>query len=277
MSSLSQQNLLKLALEDEAKGHLESAIQNLEEALNFGHNNEITVKLCALYRKTKREDQAYTLIKEEPDLFSNKEVYFEYLKILKANHFYIEKEQLARLLNKKIPILIESVNIQKQNQIIKEIRSKTQITQMDYQKLMKLDLVNFKSFAQSVLLDPSQSFALRLALCEDLVKLKLDKTIQVWVLGEVKGFIPKNSFLLEKDPIFQEIIAAVADRFKHNPSQLTLILGEMNLVLGSIYPFLNEFIDNPDSFVKDLLEYLTYGKTAGENDLIQKIYSYLPK
>ena len=68
MTSVSQQNLLKLAEEDERKGDLEAAIQNLEEALRGEHSLDVILKLCKLYCANKQDDQAYALIKEEPDL-----------------------------------------------------------------------------------------------------------------------------------------------------------------------------------------------------------------
>ena len=45
MTSVSQQNLLKLAEEDERKGDLVAAIQNLEEALRGEHSLDVILKL----------------------------------------------------------------------------------------------------------------------------------------------------------------------------------------------------------------------------------------
>ena len=56
MVSVSQENLLKLALEDENKGNYDLAIQNLEEALSYDPSNKVVIKLCKLYRKNKRDN-----------------------------------------------------------------------------------------------------------------------------------------------------------------------------------------------------------------------------
>lgn len=69
MASISQKNLLKLAEENKRKDDIEAAIQNLEEALRGEHSLDVILQLCELYCANKQEDQAYALIKEEPDLF----------------------------------------------------------------------------------------------------------------------------------------------------------------------------------------------------------------
>lgn len=69
MTSVSQKNLLKLAEENRRKGDLEAAIQNLEEALRGERSLDVVLQLCKLYCDNHQEDQAYALIKEEPDLF----------------------------------------------------------------------------------------------------------------------------------------------------------------------------------------------------------------
>lgn len=81
---------------------------------------------------------------------------------------------------------------------MEHFKSKKQISQFDYEQLLKLNLINYKNFAQSLLLDPTQDFAVRLSLCEDLVKLGIDEEIKVWILDELENFVPKNVTLLEK-------------------------------------------------------------------------------
>lgn len=111
MKSLSQKNLMKLSKQNEEKGNIDVAIQNLEEALRISNSLDIVLELCRLYRKNKQEDQAYALIKAQPDLFSNKKVSEEYFKILKANHFFIEALQLENILGKRLPIKVEGLLI----------------------------------------------------------------------------------------------------------------------------------------------------------------------
>lgn len=94
LTTLSQKNLIKLAKKDQDQGNIDSAIQNLEEALNDGHSTEVVLKLCELYLLNKQEDQAYFLIKEEPDLFSNSHVFDEYLKILQAIISLLKQKRL---------------------------------------------------------------------------------------------------------------------------------------------------------------------------------------
>lgn len=69
MTSVSQKNLLKLAAENQHNGNLHAAIENLEESLRGEHSLDVVLQLCELYCANKQEDQAYALIKEEPDLF----------------------------------------------------------------------------------------------------------------------------------------------------------------------------------------------------------------
>ncbi|MBU3828683.1 MAG: tetratricopeptide repeat protein [Candidatus Lactobacillus pullistercoris] len=277
MVSVSQENLLKLALEDENKGNYDLAIQNLEEALSYDPSNKVVIKLCKLYRKNKQEDQAYALIKDQPDLFSDEKIFNEYCQILKANHYFIEFCQLEKLLDRKIKINISPVSESEQNKIMTGFRKKEQITQLDYQSLLKLNLINFENFSQSLLLDPSQNFAVRLALCEDLVRLNLEKTFKVWILGKQKEFIPNNTPLLEKSTVYTEVIGGIGDHFRNNPSQLPIMLGETNLILGSLYPEIGDYIRNTDGFTSDLISYIQTGNGRTNQKLLEKIYKYLPK
>ncbi|WP_172993701.1 tetratricopeptide repeat protein, partial [Lactobacillus helveticus] len=169
MISVSQKNLLKLAEENKHKGDLAAAIQNLEEALRGEHSLDVILKLCDLYCANKQEDQAYALIKEEPDLFSDKQVYRMYCKVLKENNFLIEALQLKEITGLELPFKVQPVSEEKQKQIMQSFKAKKQVNQMDYESLHKLNLINFTTFAQSILLEPVSDFAVRLSLCEDLI------------------------------------------------------------------------------------------------------------
>ena len=277
MASLSQKHLMRLAQEDEQHHDFQGAIENLEEALDLGHDSQIVVELSKLYRKNKREDQAYDLIKGEPDLFSESAIFMEYCQVLAANNFFIEALQLKNLIKEDLPVKVEPVSVEVQQKIMLSFRKKETVSQFDYQNLLKLDLVNFKNFAQSLLLDPAQNFAVRLAICEDLIRLGISDPIKIWVLGEQTDFIPRETDLLEKNPIYQEVISGIGDKFHNNPSQLPLMLGEANLVLGSIYPELNKYIKNTDSFTSDFVSYLINNDGRGHQELLKKIYQNLPK
>lgn len=276
MTSVSQKNLLKLAEENKQKGDLDAAIQNLEEALRGEHSLDVILALCDLYCANKQEDQAYALIKEESDLFSDQQVFNMYCKILKANNFLIEALQLQKVTGLELPIKVEAVSEEKQKQIMQNFRKKQRISQTDYENLHKLNLVNFVAFAQSILLEPVSEFAVRLSICEDLVRLKLTDKFKVWILGNLTEFIPADTLLFEKEPKYREIISAIGARFSHNPSQLPLMIGETNLVLGSLYPNLNKYVDEPDSFASDLVSYLQYKKGRAHQKLFDEIYQKLP-
>lgn len=268
---------MKLAKQSEEQGDILGAISNLEEALRISNAIDVVLELCRLYRKNGQGDQAYALIKAQPDLFSDKQVFEEYCKILQANNFLIEALQLEHILGKKLPVQVEPASDEKQKIIMELFRRQTQISQYDYEQLLKLNLINYRNFAQSLLMDPTQNFAVRISLCEDLIRLGLDNKIKVWVIGNLEEFIPSQTTLLEKEPIYQEVVSSIGSRYRNNPSQLPLMLGEVNLVLGNLYPKLSKYVDNPDSFAKDLSSYLEKGDGAGHQELLEKIYSNLPK
>lgn len=277
MTSVSQKNLLKLAEENKRKGNIEAAIQNLEEALRGEHSLDVILQLCELYCTNKQEDQAYALIKEEPDLFSDQRVYQTYCKILQQNNFLIEALQLKYITGLDLPVKVEPVSEEKQQRIMQNFKQKKQVSQTDFESLHKLNLINFKTFAQSVLLDPTPDFALRLALCEDLVRLGLEDEFKIWVIGDLEEFIPSDTPLLEKEPAYREIISAIGSRFAHNPSQLPLMIGETNLVVGSLYPKIKKYVDEPDSFASDLVSFLQTKNGRNHQKLFEKIYQHLPK
>lgn len=277
MTSVSQKNLLKLAEENKHKGDLEAAIQNLEEAMRGERSLDVVLALCELYCANKQEDQAYALIKEEPDLFSDQRVYQMYCQTLKKNNFYIEALQLENVTSMKMPVVVEPASEDQQQKIMQAFKQKKHILQADYDSLHKLNLINFKAFAQSILLEPRPEFAVRMALCEDLVRLGLKEDFEVWVLGKLEKFVPAETVLFEKETKYQEIISAIWSRLSRNPSQLPLIIGEANLVLGSLYPKMDKYIDEPDSFASDLVSYLEKKEGRSHQELLEKIYKNLPQ
>ena len=251
MSTTSQENLISLAREAEENNDLPQAKQYFLEALRFGHNSEIVCELCEIYLKEEKADQAYALVKEEPDLFSDTRVFQTYLSILEKRNFNIEKQELDNLLKKKVDIEVKPIAEADQQKLMQNFRSLKNITEADYLKLFQLSRENFILLAESLLLDPSQNFALRLSLCEDLIKLGVNKEIKVFVLGEAKSFVPAQTMLLEKDPVYREVCISIADYLRRDPSKLTLMVGELNIVMGMLYPTLHDYIHDPDQFAHD--------------------------
>lgn len=277
MTSVSQKNLLKLAAENQHNGNLHAAIENLEESLRGEHSLDVVLQLCELYCANKQEDQAYALIKEEPDLFSDQRVYRLYCKTLQKNQYLIEAMQVKHLTGLSLPLQVEPAPEEKQQQIMRTFKQKKQVTQADYENLHKLNLINFKTFAQSILLDPTPEFAVRLSICEDLIRLGVEDEFKIWVIGNMESFVPVDTQLLEKEIKYQEIISAIGTKFSHNPSQLPLMIGETNLVIGSLYPKLSKYIDEPDSFASDLVSYLEKKDGRTHQMLFEKVYKHLPK
>lgn len=271
MTSLSQKNLINLAKRNEANGDMVQAIQNLEEALRDGHSNEVVLNLCDFYLKNKQSYSAYELIKEEKDLFTDSEIFAKYSKTLSENHFLIEALEVKNITDYELPYSVEPVNSTVQQKIMVTFRQKAKPTKYDYDQLFKLDLPNFKNFAQSLLLDPSLNFAVRLVLCEDLFRLGLKDIFKVLVLGQEEEFIPRKINLLEKEPVYREVVSGIGSRYYHQPSQLPAVLGEVNLILGSLYPKLNKYVDDPDSFASDIASYIDNHDGRSNQKLFEKI------
>ena len=271
MTSLSQKNLINLAKRNEANGDMVQAIQNLEEALRDGHSNEVVLNLCDFYLKNKQSYSAYELIKEEKDLFTDSEIFAKYSKILSENHFLIEALEVKNITDYELPYSVEAVNLIVQQKIMVTFRQKTKPTKYDYDQLFKLDLSNFKNFAQSLLIDPSLNFAVRLVLCEDLFRLGIKNKFKVLVLGQEEEFIPRKINLLEKEPVYREVVSGIGSRYYHQPSQLPAVLGEVNLILGSLYPKLNKYVDDPDSFASDIASYIDNHDGRSNQKLFEKI------
>ena len=271
MTSLSQKNLINLAKRNEANGDMVQAIQNLEEALRDGHSNEVVLNLCDFYLKNKQSYSAYELIKEEKDLFTDSEIFAEYSKILSENHFLIEALEVKNITDYELPYSVEAVSSTVQQKIMVTFRQKAKPTKYDYDQLFKLDLSNFKNFAQSLLIDPSLNFAVRLVLCEDLFRLGLKNKFKVLVLGQEEEFIPRKINLLEKEPEYREVVSGIGSRYYHQPSQLPAVLGEVNLILGSLYPKLNKYVDDPDSFASDIASYIDNHDGRSNQKLFEKI------
>lgn len=273
----SQENLYQLAKESDAQGKLEEAIQYLEDALRIGYSKKIAVYLSRLYCKNDQNDQAYSLIKEESDLFSDQNIFDTYCQILSRNNFFIEAEELQRQLNQKLNLVIEPVSESEQNKIMADFRNQKEVTLSDYQQLLKLNLSNFMNFAQSLLLDPTTNFAVRISLCEDLIRLKIDEEISVLVLGKLEKFIPLQTELMQKSPIYHEIMYGVGDRYRNRPNQLPYVIGEVNLFVGQLYPLLANYVSNTASFTRNMLDFIENRNGHEDQLLLEEIASNLPK
>lgn len=271
MTSLSQKNLLNLANKVAANGDFPQAIQYLEEALRDGYSETIVLNLCQMYIKNGQNYSAYELIKEEKDLFTDAQVFSVYSKVLQANNFLIEALEVKNITGYDLPDKIQPVPLKEQQQIMLNFKGKSKPTKFDYEQLFKLDLINFQNFAQSLLIDPSLNFASRIVLCEDLFRLGIKEKFKVLVLGQTEEFIPQKIDLLEKEPIYREVVSGIGSRYYHKPSQLPAVLGEVNLILGSLYPKLYKYVDNPDSFASDIASYIENHDGRSNQKLFEKI------
>ncbi|MCT6812557.1 MAG: tetratricopeptide repeat protein [Lactobacillus sp.] len=271
MTSLSQKNLLNLANKVAANGDFPQAVQYLEEALRDGYSDTIVLNLCQMYIKNGQNYSAYELIKEEKDLFTDAQVFSVYSKVLQANNFLIEALEVKNITGYDLPDKIQPVPLKEQQQIMLNFKGKSKPTKFDYEQLFKLDLINFQNYAQSLLIDPSLNFASRIVLCEDLFRLGIKEKFKVLVLGQTEEFIPQKINLLEKEPIYREVVSGIGSRYYHKPSQLPAVLGEVNLILGSLYPKLSKYVDDPDSFASDIASYIENQDGRSNQKLFERI------
>ena len=271
MTSLSQKNLLNLANKVAANGDFPQAVQYLEEALRDGYSDTIVLNLCQMYIKNGQNYSAYELIKEEKDLFTDAQVFSVYSKVLQANNFLIEALEVKNITGYDLPDKIQPVPLKEQQQIMLNFKGKSKPTKFDYEQLFKLDLINFHNYAQSLLIDPSLNFASRIVLCEDLFRLGIKEKLKVLVLGQTEEFIPQKINLLEKEPIYREVVSGIGSRYYHKPSQLPAVLGEVNLILGSLYPKLSKYVDDPDSFASDIASYIENQDGRSNQKLFERI------
>ncbi len=271
MTSLSQKNLLNLANKVAANGDFPQAVQYLEEALRDGYSDTIVLNLCQMYIKNGQNYSAYELIKEEKDLFTDAQVFSVYSKVLQANNFLIEALEVKNITGYDLPDKIQPVPLKEQQQIMLNFKGKSKPTKFDYEQLFKLDLINFQNYAQSLLIDPSLNFASHIVLCEDLFRLGIKEKFKVLVLGQTEEFIPQKINLLEKEPIYREVVSGIGSRYYHKPSQLPAVLGEVNLILGSLYPKLSKYVDDPDSFASDIASYIENQDGRGNQKLFERI------
>lgn len=275
MLNSSQKNYLNLADEALKNNSKDQAIQYLLEALQLGHDTKIVYKLCQAFLAKGDPKKAYTLIKEEPDIFSDQKVYMLYLEILQKLNFNIEALELKNLRNQSLELEIEPIKENQQQDLMRNFKNLKLISESDYVELYKLSKDNFIQLAQSLLIDPTQSFALRLSLCEDLIKMGYDNKVIVSVLGQNTTFVPKETMLLSKDPIYRECCVSLADYLRRDPSKLTMMVGELNVCLGMLYPKLHDYISDPDQFTHDFRKYLESKQGGANQELLDKIYQYL--
>lgn len=277
MANVSQENLIKLSEEAKSKGNLEQSVNYLDEALRLGHDKQIVLALCDDYLQLKQNRAAYKLIKEEKDLFSDRQIFHKYLQVLQHIHYRIEFLQLEHLVGQKLAVQVDPVSEDRQEKIMGAFKQESKINSQIYQTLYSLSEQNFVQFAQSCLIDPSTDFTVRIALCEDLVKMGADQTIKVIVLDKQAEFNPRHTPLMSHDPVYRQVITQLASSYDESPSQLPNVLGEANLVLAALYPQLQEYIPDPASFASNLDRFMTRHDGGADQKLLEKVYRHLPK
>ncbi|EFK32105.1 hypothetical protein HMPREF9264_1772 [Lactobacillus delbrueckii subsp. bulgaricus PB2003/044-T3-4] len=261
-----------MAIEAEAGGDYQAACGHLEEALRLGFDEDLALDLSRFLRLNKEEDQAYALIKALPDLFSRDKVLEEYGQVLTANNFLIEALQVKHLTEGEVDFPVLPADKKEQEKILLAFKKKQAVSQSQYEQLLKLDLPTYLAFARSLLLDPLANYALRLAVCEDLVKLGVKEEMQVMILGDLKSFVPAETDLLKQDPVYREFITSLASRYQNRPSELPLILAEGNFAFGQLYPCQGDYVTNPDAFARDLTGFLRQKRGGESQNLLEKIY-----
>lgn len=275
MANQSQKNLLELAKQAQAKGKLAQSAQYLSEALRSGYDQATVLQLVDVDLKLGHKQEAYALIKEEKDLFSDQKVFAKYLEVLAAIHFRIEFLQLEKLVGHKLTVKVEPVPEEEQEKIMGAFKQLKAVKSSDYQKLYQLSEDNFVRFAQSCLIDPSCDFVVHSALTEDLVKMGVDQTINILVLGEQTSFNPSRTPLLSHDPVYRKVCGSIASSYNDNPSRLPLVLGEANFILAAIYPELTKRITEPEQFAHDLDNFIASRDGGVNQDLLDKAYRQL--
>ncbi|WP_297820552.1 hypothetical protein [uncultured Lactobacillus sp.] len=138
MTNTSQDNLLSLADKAKENNDIPQAKQYLLEALRLDHRTDIVCRLCEIYLKEDQADQAYALLKEEPDLFSDSRVFQLYLEILEKNNYFVEFLELKNLTKNNFDVQVQAVDEQKQVEIMQNFQRLKNITQIDYLKLFCL-------------------------------------------------------------------------------------------------------------------------------------------
>lgn len=275
MLNISQKNLLKQAIDNKKNHKIDEAYKNLEQALSISYDDVLVMQLIELDIEQKQFDQAYLLLKQEPDLFTDDKIYRLYLKTLAEKNYFIEKLQIERLRKQKIELDIEPIDKKTQQKIMTKFKLAKNISYELYRSLYKLNETNFILFAQSLLIDPTIDMALKMALCEDLIKLKVNQEINILILGKITSFNPTNTFLLKNDPIYREICQSIYDKLNKSPEKTQIYLAEVNLVLSAVYPLINKYINNPDRFAKNLLNYIESKNGGVDQQLIKSMYETL--
>lgn len=277
MANQSQKNLLELAKQTKAKGNLQQSAQYLSEALRSGYDQEIALALVDVDLELGEKAEAYALIKEEKDLFSDKKVFAKYLEVLAAMHYRIEFLQLQQLVGHELAVKVEPVSEDEQEKIMGAFKMLKAVKSNDYQKLYQLSEDNFARFAQSCLLDPSCDFVVHSALTEDLVKMAINQDLHILVLGKQESFNPSRTPLLSHDKVYSKVVHTIAASYSDNPSRLPLILGEANFILAAIYPKLDKYVSDPEGFAHDLDNFISTRDGGLNQDLLEKAFKQLPK
>ncbi|MDO4912180.1 MAG: hypothetical protein Q3960_01340 [Lactobacillus sp.] len=271
MTTISQKNLLKLALEAKEKEQTEQAISLLEEAIMLGPDTTIALNLSQLYQEVGLFYNAYELLKNQ-DNYLTEPIFTEYLHVLKALNLRIEFLQLKELLQGAARNQLEKIEVKATDDPLSVMKLK-KIQVDNYWKILTLDLPQFELFVQEKLASTETDLALHISLIEECVKLQLTTPLNTLVLDKLVQFVPKevglfqtNNFVTEVNNFGFELVEKAK-----SPSLSPLFFAMTRIILGSLYPIIDQYLDDPKSFAQEIFDYITGQTNVEHSELITKI------
>lgn len=265
MSVSDLKKLIELAQKALTIGDLERAKHCYLQYLSVQHDIKCVIALGNIFLQEKRPDEAYKLLKDESDLFSDDMLFKFYLKVLQERHFYIEAKQVSYLLGKPLAIEILPIVGSDADKIMLDFHKLNIITQEDYIKLYSLDEETFIEFSKSLLLDPTTNFMVKATLCNDFIKLGVSQKSNIRILGQMQSFVPADTSIFYQNSIYKYLISFLKHHYENNPSKMNLLVNEITIFCEVIFPCIEFYIIDADKFARCFIDYIN-----GESDNINE-------
>lgn len=266
----------KEAMECFLSGRMEEAIPFFEEAYRLEQdellNTNYTTALYQIgeYQKAKEiADDKYSFYEKEESLATF------YTAILIKCHLFLQAKQSLLFRKKKFPLTDtaeenweavqklleeeqEKIELEKQKKIqylLKQAYSLGSKSFTEQSAIMKeleeIPLEPFIEAAKPILLNPYVNGIIKATVIERLAVEKVEETFEVNWMKEKRSIQPVTLTSIKNHVIVQEVLSLLSERVEQsNPSLYQVMLQEVSLHFFMLYPFIDEVVTSPISWVK---------------------------
>lgn len=294
--SSEDKNNVQLGQEALEKGNVLLALEIFAGAYQEKQTFYLNRRIVALLDETGDFQEALQYAEEWAEKYLTSLNYFPlYFRLLVKNQLYIQARIALVYWKKKIPAeegqciqeladqlqmaedfaeTFESADRIRRLNAFEGINALPAFQQIALVKEMgRLTIKEFTAMAKEMLAEKDLNYFARSSIAEELVKLDAEESFDfLWFSGEVKTFVPAQTFLPGKNLLYQKVLAELTRRLEDDdPSLLENLKEEARVHFAVLFPFAEDYVTSPEEWGEACIESATGNAKAAHPETNKKI------